>query len=219
MGNGPMISAPAPWALVGQGYITLVKVDAAFARDRSFVSDTLKDSFRGGIGSVMYVDYLSSDVGPYRELLFIPGRFGVGGKKRYSISRIFVSTEESVMNGRRNWGIPKERADFDTDRYGAYERVYVSREGRQFAELHFRSMPFTVPVNATLVPGGQRTLAHHHEGRTYLTTPWARGAVSPARLTYASIDGSVFPDFTRGFILGTVKIPHFLMTFPEARVL
>lgn len=219
MENGSLINAPAPWSLVGSGYIILMKLSPDFVFEKGFVTGDLKGRYAGGLGTVMFVDYLSSDVGPYKELLFIPGMFSFGRRTFFSITRIFVSTEASVENGRKNWGIPKERADFSVDRYGDNERIHVSREGRQFVELHFRPMHLSMPVTSSLVPQGLRTLAHHYEGRTYLTTPGARGAVSPARLMHARIDGDVFPDFTQGRILGTMSVPRFLMTFPEARVL
>ncbi|HQI80136.1 MAG TPA: acetoacetate decarboxylase family protein [Deltaproteobacteria bacterium] len=219
MDEGSVISAPAPWVLTGQGCIALVRLSRDFVEEQGFVPDALKGRFAGGVGMVMYVDYRSSDVGPYREILFIPGMFDVGGRKYFSISRIFVSTLESVVNGRRNWGIPKELAVFEVSREGGVESVRMSRDGRQFAELRYRALPFSVPVTTALVPRGLRTLVHLHEGRTYLTTPGARGAVSPARLVHARIDGAVFPDFSQCRILGTFAVPKFLMTFPEAVIL
>lgn len=73
---------------------------------------SLRASFVGGYGALMLVDYSESNCGPYRELLLIPGSFRVRDKTLASISRIFVSTTESLASGRRNWGIPKELADF-----------------------------------------------------------------------------------------------------------
>jgi acetoacetate decarboxylase len=54
----------------------------------------------------------TSGVGPYKELLFIPGVFHINGRYTYSISKIYVSTEASVRSGIENWAIPKEVADF-----------------------------------------------------------------------------------------------------------
>ncbi|OJJ54787.1 hypothetical protein ASPSYDRAFT_476216 [Aspergillus sydowii CBS 593.65] len=64
---------------------------------------------------VMIVRYDDSDVGPYDELIFIPGRAvnPHSGKKDMRISTIYVSTDSSVWNGRRNWNIPKHRARFE----------------------------------------------------------------------------------------------------------
>ncbi|HOS96166.1 MAG TPA: hypothetical protein PLU54_00795, partial [Deltaproteobacteria bacterium] len=89
MDEGSVISAPAPWVLTGQGCIALVRLSRDFVEEQGFVPDALKGRFAGGVGMVMYVDYRSSDVGPYREILFIPGMFDVGGRKYFSISRIF----------------------------------------------------------------------------------------------------------------------------------
>ncbi|HXK45909.1 MAG TPA: acetoacetate decarboxylase family protein [Deltaproteobacteria bacterium] len=219
MKNKPLIEAPAPWSLMGHGYVVLVRFDPGFVADQGFVPEPLKGLFSGGFGTIMYVDYLSSDVGPYKELLFIPGLFAFGRKRYYSITKIYVSTEDSVVNGRNNWGIPKELSDFEVIRDQRTEIIRMSRGNRPCVELHFRSLPCSLPVTTALIPAGLRTLAHHHDGRTYLTTPRARGVVSPAHLTHALIDGSAFPDFNLGRILCSVSIPHFFMTFPRARIL
>lgn len=55
--------------------------------------------------TVMILRYTDSEVGPYDELMLIPGS-AVNphtGKKELRISAIYVSTDASVWNGRRNW--------------------------------------------------------------------------------------------------------------------
>ncbi len=55
------------WA---QGYILLYMVHVRVLSGEMLLQpEALKGVFQGGFGSVMYVDYLSSDVGPYNELL------------------------------------------------------------------------------------------------------------------------------------------------------
>ncbi len=208
--------APAPWSLEGKGYIILVKLDREFVRNRGFLPEELSGSFAGGIGTIMYVDYQSSDVGPYRELLFIPGMFSFDRKKYFSITKIYVSTMASVVNGQSNWGIPKEVAEFEVIEEGNTDRIRVSKNDRLCAELCFRSYPFAIPVTTRIVPPRFHTLAHLSGGKTYMTTPEARGAVSCARLAEAVIDQSLFPDFTRGRILFVAGIPRFRMVFPKA---
>jgi acetoacetate decarboxylase len=61
----------------------------------------------------MIVGYDTSGVGAYKELLFIPALFDFDKKKAFNISKIYVSTEESVYNGIENWGIPKQLANFN----------------------------------------------------------------------------------------------------------
>ena len=104
------------------------------------------------------------------QLLFIPGSFAFeDGRRHLSISRIFVSTMDSVVNGRRNWGIPKEVAQFDV-RYGdeGLDRVSVSRDGKTFAELDFKSWPLPLPFSTALLPGSMHTLGQHADGRHFI---------------------------------------------------
>lgn len=58
------------------------------------------------------IRYSETPVGPYDELAILPGTFsGVGrdgGKRRDSrITGIWVSSKETLINGRKNWNIPK----------------------------------------------------------------------------------------------------------------
>jgi len=212
--------APAPWALAGSGYILLYRFTPEFVREKCFLSEALKGVFQGGFGSVMYVDYLSSDVGPYKELLFIPGVFDFSGRAYYSITRIYVSTRESVSGGRMNWGIPKEHASFETTRQtGGLERVLVSADSGVVAEFLFKSLPFSVLFTIAVIPPFLRTLAHPTGGRILLTTPNARGTIAPARTLKVRVDESLFPPVGQERHLATVRVPHFFMVFPQAEVM
>jgi hypothetical protein len=93
---------PAPWHLTGKGYILLYKLQRSFIENHGMVPPFLQGKFSGGFGCIMLVDYATSDAGPYEELLFIPGKFHHEGKKLNTISKIYVSTIDSVVNGRRN---------------------------------------------------------------------------------------------------------------------
>ncbi len=210
---------PAPWALMGTGYIVLLKLTQSFVEHQGFVPEPLKGSFRGGLATVMYVDYTYSDAGPYRELLFIPGMFGFTAGNRFSITKIYVSTMKSVVSGQDNWGIPKELASFQAEQQGpSTERIRLGN-GTAGAELSFRWWPVRLPVTTALVPPAWRTLAQHQRDRTCLTTIRARGSVYPARLLDARIDAGFFPDFTQGCILAVFKVMNFFMVFPPAQYL
>ncbi|KHO00600.1 uncharacterized protein MAM_01378 [Metarhizium album ARSEF 1941] len=88
----------------------------------------------GGLGMIQILRYRDSPVGPYDEMLLVPGSFDwsreasagrpaeVGRNPR--ISRIYVSQKHSCYNGRRNWNIPKHLARFDW-RFGPNGRVTV----------------------------------------------------------------------------------------------
>ncbi|KAB5590446.1 hypothetical protein CTheo_6109 [Ceratobasidium theobromae] len=83
-------------------------------------SDRLEDlqaTYMGGLGSVQLLRYHTSPVGPYDELLYVPGKmkYKVGNStiSGLSITRIYVSSPASIVNGRRNWNIPKQLARFE----------------------------------------------------------------------------------------------------------
>jgi hypothetical protein len=213
------VAAPAPWRLQGRGYILAVHLPAAFLDRHSFIPASLAGSRRGRLAYVMFVDYADSDTGPYHELLYIPGSFRFSDVRRLSITKIYVSTRDSVVNGQANWGIPKERCDFRVN-YGddGIDEIALARDGKVFAELKFRHRLFTLPFNGNLVPGPLRTLAQHFEGREFTYTPAASGHIKPATLLEARIDGSLFPDFSAGRVLACVKVTDFSMVFPEAVV-
>ncbi len=78
--------ACAPWKLTGNGYILLYRFTKAFVAEHGFLADFQKEKFVSSWGAVMLVDYQSSPVGPYHELLFIPGLFSFNKKKVFSIS-------------------------------------------------------------------------------------------------------------------------------------
>ncbi|MDP2227341.1 MAG: hypothetical protein Q8J78_07670 [Moraxellaceae bacterium] len=218
--NLPVVpKAPAPWQLKGQGYILAIRLPPEFLDTQSFADPALVASRRGRMAYVMFVDYQSSDAGPYHELLYIPGSFQFTGARRLSISKIYVSTWDSVVNGHDNWGIPKERCDFQVS-YGndGIDEVKLLLDGRVFAELNFRSHLFRLPFNGHLIPKGLRTLAQQFKGREFTYIPLAKGHVKPARLLSARIDSAHFPDISQGRVVACVKVTDFDMVFPVAAV-
>ncbi len=209
---------PAPWTLTGASYVLLALFPRKFVLENGFIPEGMKDSFRGGPGWFMYVDYASSDVGPYQELLFIPGRFDFSGRTFFSITKIYVSTRESVAGGRANWAIPKELASFErTIEAGRKERIRVSLDGEVFADFLFHSYPLRLPVTASLMPPSWRTVAQNCDGRTLRTTLRGYGAVSPARLVESCVNPELFPPVGEGRMLWGVKMPRFAIEFPQAR--
>jgi hypothetical protein len=208
--------APAPWQLTGQGYIVAVRLPEAFHARGSFIPPSLRDR-HSLLSYLMFVDYASSDVGPYRELLYIPGSFRFGDARRLSITRIFVSSWASVVNGQENWGIPKDCCDFEV-RSGAVDEVKLSLGGKPFAELRFRKNLFPVPFSTALVPAPLRTLAQHARGDEYTYTPQATGHIQPGALLDWRFDAAHFPDLSQGVVMGCVRVADFAMRFPVAAV-
>jgi len=215
---------PAPWSLRGSAWIVALKLPpGAPARD-AFLPLGLAGHGRGLASYLMYVDYAESGCGPYRELLFIPGAFPFGdGRRHLTISRILVSTWDSVVNGRDNWGIPKDRADFEVEQGldgGREDRVRVVSDGRELCELRLATLRFAppLPVQGALLPARLRTLAQSFRGRTYYYAPSAGGRVRPGRLLSWRFDADLFPDLAAAPVLAAFKVESFRMTFPVAVV-
>lgn len=214
---------PAPWQLQGSGYICLLRCPQDFLQDHSFTPKSLADRLQRNTISVMiFVDYYHSPVGPYHELLFIPGRFFFKDNNPHpSISRIFVSSMASVINGRHNWGIPKEIANFQVA-YGKtnrIDRITVSRNGNAIADLAFRSWPVPIPFSTFVLPKKWLMLGQHDQDRTFFYQPRASGWLYPARLIELSINATEFPPVHREQVLCAFKITRFEMFFPPAQII
>ena len=215
---------PAPWDLRGSGWIVALRLPPDSPARDAFLPAGQAGRGRGLASFLMFVDYTESGCGPYRELLFIPGTFPFeDGRRHLSIGRILVSTWDSVVNGRNNWGIPKDRADFEVERAaggGRDESVRVTSDGREVCELRFACSRLAppLPVHAALLPVGLRTLAQRFRGRTYYYAPEASGRVRPGRLIAWRFDAVLFPDLADAAVLAIVKVESFRMRFPVARI-
>lgn len=211
--NPDLKIAPAPWTLHGEGVVIIAHFPEAFARANGFMADFQLIDYRGYMGAVMLVDYHTSSVGPYRELLFIPGMFNIEGQTTFSISKIYVSTYDSVWNGIENWGIPKELADFNMTTLPDGTRVVeVSREGHTFFSARAKPWPIRFPVTTSLLPSFQ--VMQQRKGKLLLTKPHANGKGRLASLRQVDVDPAYFPDIRQGTILSTIVVEDFTMTFP-----
>ena len=214
---------PAPWSLRGHAWMVAMRLPSGDPARTAFVAPGLQATVKAAFSVLMCVVYEEAPCGPYRELLFIPGAFPFeDGRRHFTISRIVVSTWDSVVNGRNNWGIPKDRADFTVERAagGRGQVVRVSSEGRELCELRFGSVRFAppLPVFGGLLPAALRTLAQRFRDRTYYYVPEARGVVRPGRLLAWRFDPTLFPDLAGAAVLATFEVPSFRLVFPRADV-
>ena len=208
---------PAPWTLHGSGWILLLELPGEVRCDPRHLPEELRGLPLGGPSLVMFVDYADSPAGPYRELLYIPGRFHFpDGRRAWSVTRIYVSSWDSVVNGRLNWGIPKDRADFDCASTGRGERIRVTVDDRQVASLELERRGLAWPVHSGLVPDAFRRVVQHHGDRRFELAPEARGRAGRARLESAASDGELFPDLGAGRVRTVLHVPRFRLRFPKA---
>ena len=214
-----VVRLPAPWTLEGNGWIVVLRWPRGTSTTRTeFVPESLAGSVSGPFGFLVCVDYLAAPCGPYRELLLIPGamRFA-DGDRHLSISRILVSTWDSVVNGRANWGIPKDRADFRIE-HGTRDRIVVSDAADEICTLLFaRAHGPRFPLHTGLLPRRYRRFAQLQAGRTFHYQPSARGALRACRLLDWQFAPKLFPDLRTARVLTSLRVEHFTMTFPVAR--
>lgn len=216
----PEPSAAAPWTLHGRGYIFVYRFPPDFVQQQSFLSAQQHEQLQARLGAVMLVDYADSPVGPYHELLFVPGRVAHAGQTHFTISKIYVSTQASVENGQRNWGIPKELARFDWARQtdgSEIVRLCLPESATPFASFRLSASQWRVPVR-TLIPAGLRTLQQTWQGRDFWVAPRGRGSVGLARLTEVALDPAYFPDVSGLQPMLSLCAEGFQLTFPVARI-
>ncbi|QXU54197.1 acetoacetate decarboxylase family protein [Rhodococcus sp. LW-XY12] len=114
-----------------------------------------------GICTLVFVDYVDGDLGPYNEfgVCFLvrnhhnrgDGIVGdwrslVGGQAGALIHHLPVDGDFTLAAGRGIWGFPKTLADFDTDHDSSTKRGSVSADGVLIAELAV-APGFPVPGN------------------------------------------------------------------------
>lgn len=218
-----MNSYPAPWQLTGYGYILLYSLGKE--RINALAPDFLKGKALPSLGSVMLVNYERSDCGPYGELLLIPGSYeheskfkGINRDHFNTISKIYVSTQDSIDNGIQNWAIPKELAYFDFTPFGKnQEKVRVStltnEKKTPILEATFKSHPIPFPVHTALLPF---PLVQEHEGREYYTKFSGKGIGHLCSMTDVTIHPHFFPDLTDTKPIAIIKVDPFHITFPKA---
>ncbi len=205
---------PAPWKLKGRGYIFLYKFPRSFETNPAFKSNITSEPF-SGFGTLMLVDYAESDAGPYRELLFIPGEFTFLRKKYYSITKIYVSSMESVENGKKNWGIPKELADFEIIPLGRNkERIIVKKDGIAFFDVTLKKRYIPFKVNTKYISNA--IVQKLEDDTIFLTEFNGTGTAKLALLKSIRCDEKYFPKICSVKPLVVTAIDDFKIEFPEA---
>ena len=173
-----MPASPAPWTLHGDAAALLVPRGV------------------GGAPTLLgWIRYADSDVGPYDELLLVRLR----GRRPHTVERIYVSTERSREEGRRNWGVPKEVARFEVIAEDGAERVQAWVGERAIASFRVKRRGPALPFSTALLPERARTVEQVLEGRRFRFAPSARGRLQAVTFRDVRLD----PEFFSG--LGALR--------------
>lgn len=226
-GEKIMNNYPAPWNLTGYGYILLYTFGKSTIDQ--FAPDFLKGKAIPSLGSVMLVNYETSNCGPYGELLIIPGKYShsVESKKakHNTISKIYVSSQDSVENGIKNWAIPKELANFSFESAGKNkEKVSIIPihsdhpspspfTSEPIFEATFKQHFLPFPIHTALLPF---PLIQQLNGKYYYTKFSGKGFGYLCTMEDLKVNPAFFPDITDFKPLAIIKVEPFKITFPKA---
>ena len=213
MNRIPQPHSPAPWQLTGEGIILAYYFKKGWVEKCGFLPAWLTGHARNGLGYVMLVNYKQAPVGPYRELLFMPGSFAHTGRR--SITKIYVDSENSTENGRYNWGIPKETVSIRWHSSGKIDRITIGFADNNFFEATITSGGIPFPVHTAFLP---IRLHQQLNEQIYLTGPAGKGWARFARIQSMCIDPNFFPDVGGLSPLAAIKVSPFYMHFPQANV-
>ncbi len=167
------------------------------------------------MGALALVSYRASPVGPYGELVIVPGWLRYRGKRHYTVARIYVTTSVSAVNGRRNWGLPKQLAEIRFEPAGPrIHRVTVRVNEEPALDLRLKGRGPAFPLGSRIVPA---RLVQHLNGRIYSTVVSGSGRLRWARIESLEVNTEIFPELSRLRPLLALQIERFRARFPAAR--
>ena len=209
---------PAPWSLKGESFLQLLlnPVEAV----RPLIPEGFEVKSRQGytLGALMWVHYTSSPVGPYEELLFMPARVRFKGKTGYSITHIWVDSEDSVESGKENWLIPKRLGRMRFRSEGNVREASLEEGGATIALMRFRCprFPPPVPMHSVLFP---MPLLQKREDRTVFVPFGGWGLSQPVKGGFVIKDPQALPLPRDAKRLPAGRLARFWLTFGLAQEL
>lgn len=205
-----VLKSPPPWKLQGEGILLIFKFKEEWVEAEGILPKHLKGKFKGGLGFVMLVNYQHTPVGPYHELLFIPGKFRK--TKKQAITKIYVDSEVSAKNGQVNWGIPKETLPFEWKKDGNTDRVRVIKDGATIFSAEFETGGIPFPVSTTFLP---IRLCQTWNKLKYYTRPTGTGWGKLTKIKSLDLNPEFFPDIRGLSPIMAIKVNPFSIRFPE----
>lgn len=137
--NTPLLK-PAPWVLKGKGILLVSRFDADELQKNPLTALWLKKRCLGGRGYYLALNFEKSPVGPYSELLVLPGKFQASQGKRHAIAQSFCDSADAIFNYSENWGLDTAPSAIafgqDEDRMRFSVQAPRSQDATQFKDSH-----------------------------------------------------------------------------------
>lgn len=199
----------------GDGYILFYKFDEEFVRKETFLPDVLKNNYCGGLGAVIYMNYLKSEIGPYEELLFIPGKFYYRGQKHHFISKAYASKKEAAKFGYGNLSMEEEAAFTREELEKNKENITTYINGEDIASFELKSGKIKFKVGTSnffsfslMRLDGEEPVKLKYSGNV---------TAKFTKLESIKIRPAFFPDVASFKPLVIFKMKNFTLRFPKTK--
>ena len=203
--------APAPWKLTGEAFILLYRFKKDWIENHGMIPENLKGKFKGGLGYLMLLNYSTSPVGPFQELIFIPGKFRKS--KLQAITKLITDSEPSALNGLSNWGLSKEIHPMIWQKSRKWDEVSIYQQEKQVFSIELEHGGIPIPISTILLP---IHLCQTWNKLKYFTKPIGMGWGKLAKIKKLELDPDYFPDIRKQKLLFALKVNPFKLELPEA---
>ena len=205
------ISVPAPWTLTGEAWAVpqLQRADDVATVVPPGCSIV---AWRGWTpGGYVCVDYHTSPVGPYREIIFVPALVRHGWRWGFHISHIYVDSAASVAGGRGNWWLPKELLAFAINKRGSTTLFRADHKAQPVATGVFTDNGrISLPFNNRWLP---LHLLQAHADHFRRSAFWATGRIGVANGTLDLLDTARLPHLDHVVRLPLLHVQQFELRF------
>jgi len=208
------MEASAPWNLTGRGFILMYRFPESFIQESCFLQDDWKELKWSGLGYVIIAEYENSPVGPYHEVLIIPGKAALDGSKLGTISKIYVDSVDSMLNGRINWGIPKEYTDFEWTQENRKHTIKIGGI-TPWLEMVIEHGSIPLPIDTRLIP---INLFQELDNSRFKVSPTGRGTGRFSLIKEIYVDPNFFPGIDELEPIVAFYVDPFQMNFPIAKI-
>lgn len=205
-----VLKSPAPWRLKGVGILLVYKLKREWVETYGNLPKHLKGKFKGGLGMLLLANYSESPVGPFHEILFIPGKFRKSRKQ--AVTRSFSDKEVSTQNLRSNWGIPTENVEIAWDTTPNQDRIRLAKNGDIFFSADFESGGLSFPLSTAFLP---LRLCQTWNKLKYFTRLSGSGWGKLVKIKQLDLNPDLFPDIRGIHPLFAIKVNPFFIRFPK----
>ncbi len=206
-----------PWNFTGNGYIMLFKFPKPFILDHGFLPERFRKGFYGNVGAIVFADYQSSNMGPYQELFFVPGKLRYQHHKVYTISRNYISDNRNGLeNSLSDWGISREKASFQFIPGKDLDTLLVTQNGVPVIDITIKvsKKGWVFPLWTFFHP---LHMIQDCNGKTFTFNLHGGGKGRFAAIMKVDVNPERFPNFAFFKHVAIIRVTDFHFKLPPAK--